>query len=112
MRLFPFSAFSIPSHRQTPTPPNIQKVRVYHAVTKYYVELDITMSEHETLKVTDDVSEALQRKLEGLADVEQAFVHVDYGSTHDISEEHKSLYNVKESNARRPVLERGRRGWG
>jgi hypothetical protein len=49
------------------------------------------MSESETLKVTHDVAEALQRKLEGLADVERAFVHVDYDGTHSVSEEHKPL---------------------
>lgn len=54
------------------------------------------MSETESLKVTHDVSQTLQRKLEGLSDVERAFVHVDYEDSHDISTEHKALYEVKE----------------
>lgn len=29
---------------------------------------------------------------EGLADVERAFVHVDYEDDHDVHEEHKPLY--------------------
>jgi hypothetical protein len=30
----------------------------------------------------------------GLADVERAFVHVDYEDTHDVNEEHKPLYGM------------------
>ena len=75
----------------------IQKVdtcRAYHAGQNYYVEVDIVMDEGLPLKVTHDVSQTLQRKLEGLADVERAYVHVDYESEHDIFEEHKPLYEV------------------
>ena len=50
------------------------------------------MDEHLPLRVTHDVGQTLQRKLEGLADVERAFVHVDYEHEHDIHEEHKPLY--------------------
>jgi divalent metal cation (Fe/Co/Zn/Cd) transporter len=46
------------------------------------------------LRESHDVSQALQRKLEGLADVERAFVHVDYDYEHDISEEHRPLYDM------------------
>lgn len=42
------------------------------------------MDANAPLKITHDVSQNLQRKLEGLADVERAFVHVDYEHTHDI----------------------------
>ncbi|KNG50407.1 cation efflux family protein [Stemphylium lycopersici] len=78
----------------------IQKVdtcRAYHAGQKYYVEVDIVMNEDQPLKTTHDVSQTLQRKLEGLADVERAYVHVDYESEHDIFEEHKPLYEVTQS---------------
>ncbi|KAB2099237.1 hypothetical protein AG0111_0g12548 [Alternaria gaisen] len=78
----------------------IQKVdtcRAYHAGQNYYVEVDIVMDEGLPLKVTHDVSQTLQRKLEGLADVERAYVHVDYESEHDIFEEHKPLYEVTQS---------------
>jgi hypothetical protein len=66
--------------------------RAYHAGEKYYVEVDIIMDEELPLRVTHDVSQSLQRKLEGLEDVERAFVHVDYEAEHDIREEHKPLH--------------------
>jgi hypothetical protein len=31
-----------------------------------------------------------------LSDVERAFVHVDYDGLHDVSEEHKPLYEARE----------------
>ncbi|ESZ98184.1 hypothetical protein SBOR_1412 [Sclerotinia borealis F-4128] len=84
----------------------IDTARAYSAGEKYYVEVDIIMKQEETLKVTHDVSQTLQRKLEGLADVERAFVHVDYDDLHDIFEEHKPLYEVQEPKA--PIYERVR----
>ncbi|KAF1926730.1 cation diffusion facilitator 1 [Didymella exigua CBS 183.55] len=72
----------------------VDTCRAYHAGQKYYVEVDIVMDESLPLKVTHDVSQTLQRKLEGLADVERAYVHVDYENDHDIKEEHKPLYEV------------------
>jgi hypothetical protein len=39
----------------------------------------------------------------GLADVERAYVHVDYENEHDINEEHKPLYEVTE---RRSIKQR------
>lgn len=78
------------------------------------------MGQDEKLRTTHDVAERLQRKLEGamdmhkgadecwlvtgLADVERAFVHVDYDGVHDIGEEHKPLYSPQEAKA--PLLER------
>ncbi|KAF3068417.1 Metal tolerance protein 4 [Daldinia childiae] len=78
--------------------PLVQKVdtcRAYHAGQKYYVEVDIVMDQDIPLKISHDVSQSLQRKLEGLGDVERAFVHVDYNDDHDIHEEHKPLYEEK-----------------
>ena len=37
----------------------------YHAGQRYYVEVDIIMDRAAPLKVTHDVSQSLQRKLEG-----------------------------------------------
>ena len=71
--------------------------RAYHAGQHYYVEVDIVMDEEAPLKVTHDVSQTLQRKLEGLADVERAYVHVDYENEHDIYEEHKPMYEATQS---------------
>lgn len=70
------------------------------------------MDQDIPLKISHDVSQSLQRKLEGmysepgkymqcaesfigLGDVERAFVHVDYNDDHDIHEEHKPLYEGK-----------------
>lgn len=44
------------------------------------------MDQNTPLKISHDVSQTLQRKLEGLADVERAFVHVDYENEHDTTE--------------------------
>lgn len=51
------------------------------------------MDPETQLKDSHDVSQTLQRKLEGLAHVERAFVHVDYDDDHDAHEEHKPLYD-------------------
>ncbi|KAF1917849.1 cation efflux family-domain-containing protein [Ampelomyces quisqualis] len=75
----------------------VDTCRAYHAGQNYYVEVDIVMGEDLPLKVTHDVSQTLQRKLEGLADVERAYVHVDYEDEHDIKKEHKLLYEVTQS---------------
>ncbi|KAI5919665.1 cation efflux family-domain-containing protein [Camillea tinctor] len=73
----------------------VDTCRAYHAGQKYYVEVDIIMDQNVPLKVSHDVSQSLQRKLEGLGDVERAFVHVDYNDDHDPHEEHKPLYEKK-----------------
>ncbi|KAK6585186.1 hypothetical protein PZA11_001913 [Diplocarpon coronariae] len=77
----------------------IDTARAYHAGDKFYAEVDIIMDENELLKVTHDVSQTLQRKLEGLADVERAFVHVDYEGDHNVFDEHKPLYEHEEKKA-------------
>ncbi|EEP80306.1 conserved hypothetical protein [Uncinocarpus reesii 1704] len=74
----------------------IQKVdtcRAYHAGELYYVEVDIIMDPSTLLRDSHDVSQSLQRKLEGLAAVERAFVHVDYEDDHNVHEEHKPLFD-------------------
>lgn len=53
------------------------------------------MDPETQLKDSHDVSQTLQRKLEGLAHVERAFVHVDYDDDHSAHEEHKPLYDAK-----------------
>ncbi len=40
------------------------------------------MAPQETLQATHDVAEELQSKLESLPDVERAYVHVDYETSH------------------------------
>ncbi|EMR63588.1 putative cation diffusion facilitator 1 protein [Eutypa lata UCREL1] len=83
----------------------IQKVDTYHAGQHYYVEVDVVMDENVPLKVAHDVSQSLQRKLEGLGDVERAFVHVDYEHAHDVKQEHKPLYeNIEKGRSLKDVL--------
>ena len=97
--------------------------RAYHAGQNYYVEVDVVMDENMPLKTTHDVSQTLQRKLEGqttqpiwqkqpnwhisgLANVERAYVHVDYEDEHDIHEEHKPLYEITEQKSTRERVKR------
>ncbi|KAI0120898.1 hypothetical protein F4776DRAFT_231491 [Hypoxylon sp. NC0597] len=82
----------------------VDTCRAYHAGQKYYVEVDIVMDPDIPLKVSHDVSQSLQRKLEGLSDVERAFVHVDYNDDHDIHQEHKPLYEKKQSRTLKDIL--------
>ncbi|KAK3402213.1 hypothetical protein B0T20DRAFT_504655 [Sordaria brevicollis] len=93
----------------------VDTCRAYHAGQHYYVELDIVMDEDTPLKISHDVGQTLQRKLEGLALVERAFVHVDYEHAHCVHEEHKPLYEKPSPKRslkdillfRKPAMEQG-----
>jgi cation diffusion facilitator family transporter len=60
----------------------IDTVRVYHSGPRLIAEVDIVMNPSRSLRDTHDVAEELQMKLESLPDVERAYVHVDYETTH------------------------------
>ncbi|KAM0453230.1 hypothetical protein ACHAPV_009024 [Trichoderma viride] len=60
----------------------IDTVRVYHSGPRLIAEVDIVMDASRTLRDTHDVAEELQFKLESLPDVERAYVHIDYETTH------------------------------
>ncbi|EFR04101.1 cation diffusion facilitator 1 [Nannizzia gypsea CBS 118893] len=60
----------------------IDTVRAYTSGPRLLVEVDIVMDRNESLEATHDVAEELQTKLESLPDVERAYVHVDYETTH------------------------------
>ncbi|KAK4082160.1 uncharacterized protein Triagg1_1972 [Trichoderma aggressivum f. europaeum] len=60
----------------------IDTVRVYHSGPRLIAEVDIVMDPTRTLQDTHDVAEELQFKLESLPDVERAYVHIDYETTH------------------------------
>lgn len=60
----------------------IDTVRVYHSGPRLIAEVDVVMSADRSLRNTHDVAEDLQIKLENLPDVERAYVHVDYETTH------------------------------
>jgi cation diffusion facilitator family transporter len=60
----------------------IDTVRVYHSGPRLIAEVDIVMDPERTLMETHDIAEALQSKLESLPDIERAYVHIDYETTH------------------------------
>ena len=60
----------------------IDTVRAWHSGPRLVVEVDIVMEPEESLRVSHDVAEELQMKLESLPDVERAYVHVDFETTH------------------------------
>ncbi|EAW07390.1 cation diffusion facilitator family transporter [Aspergillus clavatus NRRL 1] len=60
----------------------IDTVRAYTSGPRLLVEVDIVMDPEDSLRATHDVAEELQMKLESLPDVERAYVHVDYETTH------------------------------
>lgn len=66
---------------------SIDTVRCYHSGPRLIAEVDIVMDPNESLRATHDVAEELQMKLESLPDIERAYVHVDYETTH--KPEHK-----------------------
>lgn len=72
----------------------VETCRAYHAGQKYYVEVDVVMDQNTPLKISHDVGQSLQRKLEGLQDVERAFVHIDYEHEHDTSEGERFPYQT------------------
>lgn len=60
----------------------IDTVRVYHSGPRLIAEIDVVMNASSSLRDTHDVAEELQIKLEDLPDIERAYVHVDYETTH------------------------------
>ncbi|KAL8656709.1 MAG: hypothetical protein Q9210_000050 [Variospora velana] len=61
---------------------SLDTVRAYHSGPRIIVEVDVVMDPHETLRATHDVAEDLQVKLESLPDVERAYVHIDFETSH------------------------------
>ncbi|KAI8627725.1 cation efflux family-domain-containing protein [Xylariaceae sp. FL1651] len=66
----------------SPAIQGIDTVRVYHSGPRLIAEVDVVMDPEATLRDTHDVAEELQFKLEDLPDIERAYVHVDYETTH------------------------------
>ncbi|CAG8505721.1 4378_t:CDS:2 [Cetraspora pellucida] len=60
----------------------VDTCRAYHAGANLFVEVDIVMDRETPLWESHDIGENLQIKLEKLANVERAFVHVDYETSH------------------------------
>ena len=74
----------IPSPAMTHSPmiTGIDTVRAYHSGPRIIVEVDVVMDPNESLRATHDVAEELQTKIESLPDVERAYVHIDYETSH------------------------------
>ncbi|KAJ3983394.1 CDF-like metal transporter [Lentinula detonsa] len=60
----------------------IDTVRAYHSGPDFFVEVDIVMDPKTPLWKAHDISEHLQGKIEALPNIERAFVHVDYETSH------------------------------
>eukprot|EP00842_Homolaphlyctis_polyrhiza_P005475 jgi/Hompol1/5929/HPOL_000994-RA len=60
----------------------VDTCRAYHSGNKFVVEVDIVLPPDMCLLEAHDIGEALQTKLEMLEDVERAFVHLDYETSH------------------------------
>jgi len=60
----------------------LDTVRAWHSGPRLIVEVDVVMNPEDTLRATHDIAEELQTKLESLPDVERAYVHVDYETSH------------------------------
>lgn len=69
----------------------IDTVRVYHSGPRLIAEVDIVMDPNGTLMETHDVAEELQIKLESLPDIERAYVHIDYETTHKPEHAYKKV---------------------
>ncbi|KAB1216874.1 Metal tolerance protein 10 [Morella rubra] len=61
---------------------HIDTVRAYTFGCDYFVEVDIVLPEDMSLGQAHNIGETLQEKLEQLPEVERAFVHVDFETTH------------------------------
>lgn len=61
---------------------SLDTVRAWHSGPRIIVEVDIVIDQHQTVKESHDCAEALQIKIESLPDVERAYVHIDYETSH------------------------------
>ena len=68
----------------------VDTVRAYHVGAKLFVEIHIVMDPETPLRDSHDVGETLEHRIEKYfhAEVERAFVHMDYEWSHSPSSEH------------------------
>ena len=57
---------------------SVDCTRAYHFGARYNVEMEIVLPGSMTVMESHDIALALQHKIEGLEEVERAFVHVDH----------------------------------
>jgi cation diffusion facilitator family transporter len=67
---------------------NVDTVRAYTFGINYLVEVHIVLKPDTLLSAAHDIGESLQLKIEGLKEVERAFVHLDFEALHSPSTEH------------------------
>lgn len=60
----------------------IDTVRAWHSGPRLVVEVDVVMDAEMSLRQTHDIAEELQMKIEMLPNVERAYVHTDFETTH------------------------------
>ncbi|KAK8970961.1 Metal tolerance protein 4 [Platanthera guangdongensis] len=68
--------------RHDPQIKRVDTVRAYTFGVLYFVEVDIELPEDLPLKEAHAIGESLQIKIEELAEVERAFVHLDFECDH------------------------------
>lgn len=73
---------SLPAMTHDPMILSLDTVRAWHSGPRLIVEVDIVIDQHQTVKESHDCAEALQIKIESLPDVERAYVHIDYETSH------------------------------
>ena len=78
------------SFQHDPRIAKVDTVRAYYGGSKLFVEIHIVMDPVTPLWLAHDVGESLEQDVEAyfFQDVERAFVHVDYETTHRPSSEH------------------------
>ena len=69
----------------------IDTVRAVHFGTEFFVEVDIGLPASMPLAVAHDIGAELQEQLEGIEDIERAFVHLDFEFSHMPASEHKVI---------------------
>ncbi|KAK3117794.1 hypothetical protein LTR53_000482 [Teratosphaeriaceae sp. CCFEE 6253] len=70
------------SMTHSPLVTSLDTVRAWHSGPRLIVEVDVVVERAMTVQESHDVAEALQMKLESLPDVERAYVHIDYETSH------------------------------
>ena len=60
----------------------VDTCKAYYSGSNFVVEIDIVLPPEMPLHEAHDIGESLQKKLECLANVERAYVHIDYETDH------------------------------
>ncbi|CZR68504.1 uncharacterized protein PAC_18403 [Phialocephala subalpina] len=73
---------------------------------RLHVYVTIIMLETEQLKVTRNITQTLQMKLEGIEEVAKATVHVDYDEMDGMLPEHSTWYGVEDDELEEPAMKK------